>query len=200
MAKLIYIANTSLDGYVEDGDGGIEWGTPDEEYFASINGLERPIGTYLYGRRMYETMLYWETAPDAGQPAWVLDFTNIWREADKVVFSKTLATVSSARTTLQREFDAEAIRQMKAGTTSDLTVGGAALAAQAFRAGLVDECHCTSGQSHSEAANKPSPPTSGSPFTCSMRRAFSAESSICTIASPIEGSVGLGPRPPSESR
>ena len=105
MAKLIYIANTSLDGYMEDRDGGIEWGTPDEEYFTSINGLERPIGTYLYGRRMYEAMLYWETAPIADQPAWVLDFTNIWRDADKVVFSKTLATVSSARTTLEREFD-----------------------------------------------------------------------------------------------
>ena len=141
MAKLIYIANTSLDGYIEDRDGGIEWGTPDEEYFSSINDIERPIGTYLYGRRMYEAMLYWETAPIADQPAWVLDFTNIWREADKVVFSKTLATVSSARTTLERGFKVEAIRQMKAGDTSDLTVGGADLAAQAFRAGLVDECH-----------------------------------------------------------
>jgi len=141
MAKLIYIANTSLDGYTEDRDGGIEWGTPDEEYFGSINGLERPIGTYLYGRGMYEAMLYWETAPSAGQPTWVQDFTNIWREADKVVFSKTLSGVSSARTTLEREFDVEAIRQMKAGDTPDLTVGGADLAARAFRAGLVDECH-----------------------------------------------------------
>jgi dihydrofolate reductase len=141
VAKLIYIANTSLDGYIEDRDGGIEWGTPDEEYFISINGLERPIGTYLYGRRIYEAMLYWETAPIADQPAWVQDFTNIWREADKVVFSKTLATVSTARTTLERAFDVEVIRQMKAGDTSDLTVGGADLAAQAFRAGLVDECH-----------------------------------------------------------
>ena len=141
MAKLIYIANTSLDGYTEDRDGGIEWGTPDEEYFSSINGLERPIGTYLYGRRMYEAMLYWETAPTADQPAWVLDFTTIWRRADKVVFSKSLATVSSARTTLEREFDIVATRQMKAGDTSDLTVGGADLASQAFRAGLVDECH-----------------------------------------------------------
>jgi dihydrofolate reductase len=141
MGKLIYIVNTSLDGYMEDRDGGIEWGTPDEEYFSSINGLERPIGAYLYGRRMYEAMLYWETASLADQPAWVLDFTNIWRAADKVVFSKTLATVSSARTTLEREFDVEAIRQMKAGDTSDLTVGGTDLATQAFRAGLVDECH-----------------------------------------------------------
>ena len=141
MAKLIYIANTSLDGYMEDRDGGIEWGTPDEEYFSSINSLERPIGTYLYGRRMYEAMLYWETAPIADQPAWVLDFTDIWQLADKVVFSRTLATASSARTTLAREFDVETIRHMKAGATSDLTVGGADLAAQAFRAGLVDECH-----------------------------------------------------------
>jgi dihydrofolate reductase len=141
MAKLIYIANTSLDGYTEDRDGGIDWGTPDEEYFTSINGLERRIGTYLYGRRMYEAMLYWETAPIADQPAWVRDFTNIWREADKIVFSKTLETASSAKTTLEREFDVEAIRQMKAADTSDLTVGGADLAAQAFRAGLVDECH-----------------------------------------------------------
>ena len=141
MAKLIYIANTSLDGYMEDRDGGIEWGTPDEEYFSSINRLQRPIGTYLYGRRMYEAMLYWETAAIADQPAWVQDFTNIWLEADKVVFSKTLATASSARTTLEREFEVEAIRQMKSGDTADLTVGGADLAAQAFRAGLVDECH-----------------------------------------------------------
>lgn len=141
MAELIYIANMSLDGYIEDRDGGIQWGTPDEEYFSSINGLERPIGTYLYGRRMYEAMLFWETAPIADQPAWVLDFTNIWREADKVVFSKTLETVPSARTTLEREFDVDAIRQLKASDTSDLTVGGADLAAQAFRARLVDECH-----------------------------------------------------------
>jgi dihydrofolate reductase len=141
MAKLIYIANTSLDGYVEDRDGGIEWGAPDEEYFSSINGVQRSIGTYLYGRRMYEAMLYWETAAIADQPAWVQDFTNIWLEADKVVFSKTLATASSARTTLEREFKVDAIRQMKASDTADLTVGGAHLAAQAFRAGLVDECH-----------------------------------------------------------
>jgi hypothetical protein len=107
MANLIYIANTSLDGYVEDRDGGIQWGTPDEEYFSSINDVQRPIGTYLYGRRMYEAMLYWETAPIADQPDWVQDFTNIWLEADKVVFSKTLPTASSARTTLEREFEVD---------------------------------------------------------------------------------------------
>ena len=141
MAKLIYVTNTSLDGYVEDRDGGFDWGAPDEEYFSSINDLERSVGTYLYGRRMYETMVYWEAAPLAGQPPWVVEFANIWRAADKVVFSKTLGSVSSDRTTLEREFDVEAIRRMKTGETHDLTVGGADLAARAFGAGLVDECH-----------------------------------------------------------
>lgn len=141
MGKLIYIANTSLDGYTEDRDGGIKWGTPDEEYFGFINDIQRPVGTYLYGRRMYETMVYWETAPIAGQPPWVADFTTTWRAADKVVFSKTLASASSHRTTVAREFDVEAIRRSKAGDTRDLTVGGADLAAQAFEAGVVDECH-----------------------------------------------------------
>jgi dihydrofolate reductase len=141
MANLIYVANTSLDGYNEDPDGGIDFGTPDEEYFSFINDLELSVGTYLYGRRMYETMVFWETALIAGQPPWIVDFTNIWRAADKVVFSKTLSSVSSDRTTVTREFNVEAILRMKADTTHDLTVGGADLAAQAFEAGLVDECH-----------------------------------------------------------
>ena len=141
MAKLIYVANTSLDGYNEDLDGGIDFGAPDEEYFSFINDLERSVGTYLYGRRMYETMVFWETAPIADQPPWIVDFTNIWQAADKVVFSKTLSSVSSDRTTLEREFRVEAILRMKADTTHDLTVSGADLAAQAFEAGLVDECH-----------------------------------------------------------
>jgi dihydrofolate reductase len=141
MAKLIYVANTSLDGYNEDRDGGIDFGAPDEEYFSLINGLERSVGTYLYGRRMYETMVFWETAPIADQPPWIVDFTNIWRAADKVVFSKTLSSVSSDRTTIEREFNVEAILRMKADSTHDLTVGGADLAAQAFEAGVVDECH-----------------------------------------------------------
>jgi dihydrofolate reductase len=141
MAKLIYVTNMSLDGYTEDLDGVIDWGTPDEEYFSFINELERSVGTYLYGRRMYEAMVFWETSPVDDQPPWVVDFTNIWRAADKVVFSKTLASVSSVRTTLEREFDVEAICQMKVGQTHDLTVGGADLAAQAIGAGLVDECH-----------------------------------------------------------
>ncbi len=141
MAKLIYIANASLDGYCEDRDGGINFGTPDEEYFSFINDLERPVGTYLYGRRMYEAMVYWETASISDEPPWVVDFTNIWRGADKIVFSKTLASISSARTALEPEFNVEAIRQMKVATTHDITVGGADLAAQAFAADMVDECH-----------------------------------------------------------
>lgn len=141
MAKLIYVTNTSLDGYIEDRDGGIDWGPPDEEYFSFINEVERSVGAYLYGRRMYETMVYWETSPLADQPAWIADFTNAWRAANKVVFSKTLPSVSSNRTTLEREFEIEAIRRMKASASHDLTVGGADLAAQAFGAGLVDECH-----------------------------------------------------------
>ncbi len=141
MAKLIYVANTSLDGYIEDRDGGIEWGDPDEAYFGLINDIERSVCTYLYGRRMYEAMIFWETAPIADQPPWVADFTNMWRAANKVVFSKTLASVSSGRTTLEREFNVEAIREMKAVAAHDLTVGGADVAAQAMAAGLVDECH-----------------------------------------------------------
>ncbi len=141
MAKLIYIANTSLDGFTEDRDGGFDFGNPDEEYFSSINELERPIGTYLYGRRMYQTMVYWETSPVADQQHWIVDFANLWQAADKVVFSKTLTSVSSGKTTLEQEFEAETIRRLKARADRDMTVGGADLAAQAIEAGVVDECH-----------------------------------------------------------
>jgi dihydrofolate reductase len=141
MAKLVYIVNLSLDGYMEDRDGGIDWGPPDEEYFDSINGLQRTVGTYLYGRRMYEAMVYWETAPVVDQPAWVVDFTDMWRRADRVVFSNRLAAAPSGKTTIARSFDVEAIRQMKAVAHQDLTIGGADVAAQAVDAGLVDECH-----------------------------------------------------------
>jgi dihydrofolate reductase len=141
MANLLYVMNTSLDGYCEDADGGINWGTPDEEYFGFINDVERPVDTYLYGRRMYEAMIFWETAPIDDQPPWVVEFTHLWRAAHKVVFSKSLASVSSGRTSLERELNVEAIRRMKAGAIQDLTVGGADVAAQAFDAGLVDECH-----------------------------------------------------------
>ena len=142
MAKLIYSAITSLDGYVDDEDGNFDWAAPDEEVHAFVNDLERPIGTYLYGRRLYEVMVAWETmdtGPD--QPPVVRDFAEIWQAADKVVYSTTLETVASARTRIERDFDPEAVRRMKASAQRDLTVGGPALAAQAIRAGLVDECH-----------------------------------------------------------
>jgi dihydrofolate reductase len=141
MAKLIYSAISSLDGYVADEDGNFDWGEPDEEVHAFVNDLARPVGTYLYGRRMYEVMLAWETMNLAGQPPFIQDFAEIWRAADKIVYSKTLETVSSARTRIERAFDPEAVRQLKAAAGRDLAVGGPELAAQAFEAGLVDECH-----------------------------------------------------------
>jgi dihydrofolate reductase len=142
MAKLIYAAITSLDGYVADEDGIFDWAAPDEEVHTFVNDLERPIGTYLYGRRMYEVMVYWETAPTlAGRPPFVLDFADIWRAADKVVYSKTLETAPTARTRIERDLDPAAVRQMKAEGARDLSVGGPDLAAQAFKAGLVDELH-----------------------------------------------------------
>jgi dihydrofolate reductase len=141
MAKLIYSAIASLDGYVADEDGNFDWAEPDEEVHSFVNDLERPFGTYLYGRRLYEVMVAWETMPLAGQPPFIRDFAAIWRAADKIVYSKTLEAVSSARTRIERDFDPEAVRQMKAAAGRDITVGGPELAAQAFKAGLVDECH-----------------------------------------------------------
>jgi dihydrofolate reductase len=142
MAKLIYSVITSLDGYVADEDGNFDWSAPDEEVHTFVNDLERPVGTYLYGRRMYEVMAAWETLhtlPD--QSPSVLDFARIWQAADKVVYSRTLEAVSSARTRIERDFDPEAVRQLKASAARDLTVAGPDLAAQAIKAGLVDEWH-----------------------------------------------------------
>jgi dihydrofolate reductase len=142
VAQLIYSAITSLDGYVADADGSFDWAEPDEEVHSFVNDLQRPVGTYLYGRRLYQTMVYWETAHTlADQPSYIKDFTEIWQAADKVVYSKTLKTVSSARTRIERDFDPEAIRRMKMSTERDITVGGADLAAQAITARLVDEYH-----------------------------------------------------------
>ena len=142
MAKLIYSAITSLDGYIADEDGNFDWAAPDEEVHTFVNDLERPVGTYLYGRRMYEVMVAWETAHTfADQRPFVQDFAKIWQAADKVVYSRTLAAVSSARTRIERDFDPEAVRQLKASAGRDLSVGGPDLAAQAIRAGLVDEFH-----------------------------------------------------------
>lgn len=141
MARLIYSAITSLDGYIEDEEGNFDWAAPDAEVHGFVNDLERPVGTYLYGRRMYETMVYWEAAPsDAEESPVEGDFRKVWQAADKIVYSRSLETVSSARTRLEREFDPGVIGEMKATRNRDITVGGAHLAAQAFAAGLVDEC------------------------------------------------------------
>jgi dihydrofolate reductase len=143
VAKLIYSAIASLDGYVADEDGSFDWAAPDEEVHTLVNELERPIGTYLYGRRMYEVMVYWETADtlaDQSAPP-ERDFAEIWQAADKIVYSKTLEQAASARTRIEREFDPEAVRRMKASAERDLSVGGPDLAGQAIKAGLVDELH-----------------------------------------------------------
>ena len=142
MANLIYSAITSLDGYVADDAGDFGWAAPDEEVHAFVNDLERPIGTYLYGRRMYDVMAYWETARDDADLAPVSrDYAEIWASADKVVYSRTLEDVAGARTRLVRDFDADAVRQRKNAADRDLSVGGPHLAAQALASGLVDECH-----------------------------------------------------------
>lgn len=142
MAKLIYSAIASLDGYVADEEGRFDWAEPDEQVHAFINDLERSVGTYLLGRRMYETMAVWETDSTlAGHSELARDFAEVWQSADKVVYSKTLEAASTRRTRIERDFDPEAVRQMKAAAESDLSVGGPELAGHAFRAGLVDECN-----------------------------------------------------------
>jgi dihydrofolate reductase len=141
MAKLIYSAITSLDGYVADEDGKFDWAEPDEEVHRFINDLERSVGTHLYGRRLYEVMVAWENLPLADEPPFIQDFAEIWRAADKIVYSKTLGAVASAKTRIEREFDPDAVRQLKAAADRDLTVGGPGLAAHAIEAGLVDEYH-----------------------------------------------------------
>ena len=140
VARLIYATVSSLDGYVADKDGNFDWAAPDEEVHRFVNDLERPIGTYLYGRRMYETMVFWETAGTIeGQPPYVTEFAELWKAADKVVYSRTLAMVSSECTRIEPEFDPDEVRRLKAVAQNDLTVGGPHIAAEALRAGLVDE-------------------------------------------------------------
>jgi dihydrofolate reductase len=140
VAKLIYSAIASLDGYIADEQGNFDWAAPDEEVHAAANDLQRQIGTMLLGRRMYEVLLPWETMDTNGEPSVLADFAALWRKTDKVVYSRTLDDVSSARTRLERDFDGEAVRRMKASADRDLSVGGPDLAASAFAAGLVDEC------------------------------------------------------------
>ena len=139
MPRLIYAAIASLDGYVEDAAGTFDWATPDEEVHRFVNDLERPVGTYLYGRRMYETMRFWETAADRpDQPQFILDYADIWRAAEKIVYSRSLTAAPTERTRIERAFDPEAVGERKARGARDMTVGGAELAAHAFKAGLVD--------------------------------------------------------------
>lgn len=142
MATLIYTAIMSLDGFIEDAAGRFDWAMPSDEAHAFINDRERPVGTYLYGRRMYQTMVGWETDPNlAGQSPITRDYEQIWQSADKVVYSTTLESATTARTRIEREFDPDAIRRMKAALRHNLTIGGPNLAGHAFEAGLIDECH-----------------------------------------------------------
>jgi dihydrofolate reductase len=142
MAKLIYAVISSLDGYIEDEEGKFDWAEPGEEVHAFVNDLERSVGTYLYGRRMYETMAAWETDPTLAAHSDVTrDFAQIWQAAEKIVYSKTLEAPSTRSTRIERDFDPDAVRRLKASAASDLTVAGPDLAAHAFGAGLVDECH-----------------------------------------------------------
>jgi dihydrofolate reductase len=142
MAKLVYAALASLDGYIEDDQGRFDWAVPDEQVHAFVNDLQRPIGTHLYGRRMYETMVFWETvASESDEPAVFTDYARIWQAAQKVVYSRTLSAVASAKTRIEDEFDADAVRQLKQSSGTDLAIGGAELAGLAFKAGLVDELH-----------------------------------------------------------
>jgi len=142
MARLIYSAISSLDGYIEDRNGKFDWAAPDEEVHRFINNLERSAGTHLYGRRMYETLMVWETDPNlAAESPLLRDFAEIWQAADKIVYSKTLEAVSTRKTQMERNFNPTVIRQLKEAVEQDILIGGPELAAHAFRAGLIDECH-----------------------------------------------------------
>jgi dihydrofolate reductase len=139
MATLIYSALASLDGYVADRDGTFDWAAPDDEVHRSVNDLQRQVGTMLLGRRMYDVLVAWETMDTAGKPDVIRDFADIWRATDKVVYSRTLERPASARTRIERAFDLDAVRSMKASADRDVSIGGPELAAQAIQAGLVDE-------------------------------------------------------------
>ena len=143
MAKLIYPINVSLDGYIEDERGHLDWSISDDEVFKFWLDFQRPIGTYLYGRRMYESMVYWETASakSGDQPEAMREFGKIWQAAEKIVYSRTLQAVSSEKTRIEREFDPGAIRRLKESSEADITIGGPELAGQAMSAGLIDACH-----------------------------------------------------------
>jgi dihydrofolate reductase len=141
MARLSYMSITSLDGYIEDAHGRFDWSMPSEEVHAFVNDLVRPIGTYIYGRQLYEVMTAWQDMDLTGEPAAMTDFAQLWRAADKIVYSTSLTATTTTKTTLERMFTAERIRQLKKDLATDLSIGGANLAGQAFAAGLLDEVH-----------------------------------------------------------
>jgi dihydrofolate reductase len=141
MAKLVYLSITSLDGYIEDGEGRFDWSMPTDEVHGFVNDLARPIGTYLYGRRLYEVMSSWQTLDLTGEPPVMHDFAALWRAADKIVYSRTLRAATTPRTRIESDFDPALITELKATADSDLSIGGADLAGQALAAGLVDEVH-----------------------------------------------------------
>jgi hypothetical protein len=183
MAKLIYAAIASLDGYIEDADGRFDWSTPDEEVHAFVNDLERPIGTYLYGRRMYETMVFWETAStEADEPAVFWDYAEIWRATEKIVYSRTLQTVSSARTRIEREFDRGAVGRLKqsSGPTSPLE-GPSSLATPSAR-GWSTSAICSCARSWWGAASAPCPATSARNSNSSMNAGSETASFTSTTA------------------
>jgi dihydrofolate reductase len=141
MANLIYLMLMSLDGYVADAKGNFDWARPNEEIHTFVNDLARPAGTHLYGRRMYEVMVFWDTVPIHAAPGFIADFAHLWRAANKIVYSSTLTSISTGNTRLERSFEAATVRDMKATAPQDLLIGGPTLAAQAFKAGLIDLCH-----------------------------------------------------------
>lgn len=180
MAKLIYSSIMSLDGYIADEQGNFDWAAPDEDVHAAVNDLQRLIGTMLLGRRMYEVLVPWETMDTNGEPSVIADFAALWRETDKVVYSRTLEDVPTERTRLERDFDPETVRRMKASAERDLSVGGPDLAASAFAAGLVDEWHLFLNRSSWAGARPPFPTRCGCRSSCSTSAASRAASSTST--------------------
>jgi len=139
MGRLVLSGNVTLDGYTVDAEGSFDWGVPHEDLLLRINELERPIGTYLYGRRMYEVMSYWEATDLTDAPYYLRDYADIWQAADKVVFSRTLTEPATRRTRLIPEFDADEVAELVRSSPTDVSIGGPTIAVPAFAAGLVDE-------------------------------------------------------------